>query len=114
MPAAPITGGGQTTGGQVPGGNAGNPSIAPPNLVIGGQAVVTTTKGDTLNMRQTPGLSAPVLRILKPGAVVTILAGPQMVDNLRWWQVGADDGSVGWVVDQVTDQDGTANTLAPQ
>jgi hypothetical protein len=37
-----------------------------------------------------------------------------MVDNFRWWQVSADDGSVGWVVDQVTDQDGTTNTLAPQ
>jgi Tol biopolymer transport system component len=115
VPAAPITGSAQAPGGSVGSvGNVGNASVPPPNLVIGGQAVVTTTRGDTLNLRQTPGLSAPVLRILKPGAVVTILAGPQMVDNFRWWQVSADDGSVGWVVDQVTDQDGTTNTLAPQ
>ncbi len=93
----------------------GDPNVPPPNLVIGGTAVVSTTRGDTLNLRKSPSISAPVLRILKPGAVVTILAGPQSADGFRWWQVRAqDDNSVGWVVDQVTDQDGTTNTLTPQ
>jgi Bacterial SH3 domain/WD40-like Beta Propeller Repeat len=90
-------------------------NVPPPDLVIGGQAVVSTTKGDTLNMRQSPSRSAPVLRVLKPGAVVKVLAGPQSAEGFRWWQVQAlDDNSVGWVVDQVTDQDGTTNTLTPQ
>jgi hypothetical protein len=82
--------------------------------VIGGQAVVTTG-GDSLNLRKDPNRASPVLRILKPGAVVTILAGPQAGEGFRWWQVRAnDDNSVGWVVDQVTDEKGTQNMLSPQ
>ncbi len=89
--------------------------MPPPNLVIGGQAVVSTTGGDTLNLRRDPSRSAPVLRVLKQGTTVTILAGPQNTEGFRWWQVRAnDDNSVGWVVDQVTDQSGTVNTLTPQ
>jgi Tol biopolymer transport system component len=86
-----------------------------PNLVVGGRAMVTTPAGNPLNLRKTPGLTAPVLGILKPGAVVTIVAGPQFADNLRWWQVKASDDAVpGWVVDQVTDATGTTTTLTPQ
>jgi len=96
-------------------GNVSNPNVPPPNLVIGGQAVVSTTGGDTLNLRRDPSRSAPVLRVLKQGTTVTILAGPQNTEGFRWWQVRAnDDNSVGWVVDQVTDQSGTVNTLTPQ
>jgi hypothetical protein len=76
--------------------------------------VVITTRGDTLNLRQTPSRNAPVIRILKPGAVVNVISGPQPADGFRWWQVRADDNSTGWVVDQVTDNDGTTNTLMPQ
>jgi len=89
-------------------------NVAPPNLTIGGQAVVSTTGNDPLNLRQSPTRAAKVLRILKQGAVVTILAGPQSAEGFRWWQVRADDGQVGWVVDQVTDETGTTNTLTPQ
>src|SRR5258708_26894140 len=89
-------------------------NVAPPLLVIGGQAIVTTTRGDTLNLRQSPGKTAPILGILKPGTLVTVLAGPQIVDGLRWWQVRGADNRTGWVIDQITDQDGTTNTLAPQ
>jgi hypothetical protein len=88
-------------------------AVPPPNLVVGGGAIVTTTKGDTLNMRQSPSTSAPVVAVLKPGAILKIMAGPQLVDGLRWWQVRNSEGVIGWVVDQVTDQDGTVNTLAP-
>jgi Tol biopolymer transport system component len=96
-------------------GNVSNPNLPPPDLVIGGQAVVSTTGGDTLNLRRDPSRSAPVLRVLKQGTTVTILAGPQSAEGFRWWQVRAnDDNSVGWVVDQVTDQSGTVNTLTPQ
>jgi Tol biopolymer transport system component len=96
-------------------GNVSSPNVPPPDLVVGGQAVVSTTGGDTLNLRRDPSRSAPVLRVLKSGTAVTILAGPQNAEGFRWWQVRAnDDNSVGWVVDQVTDQNGTVNTLTPQ
>jgi hypothetical protein len=99
-------------GGSTNGAPAGN--VAPPALVVGGKAIVITTRGDTLNMRKDPSTTAPVLRILKPDAIVDVVGGPQNVDGFRWWQVRADDGSTGWVVDQVTDNDGTTNTLLPQ
>jgi hypothetical protein len=92
-----------------------NSGVTPPNLVIGGQATVITTAGQTLNLRRSPGVNADVLGILKPGTVVTVEAGPQIVDGLRWWKViTVSDSREGWVVDQVTDSTGTTNTLAPQ
>jgi len=57
-----------------------------------------------LNMRRTAHPIRARAAYLKSGAVVTIQAGPQMAEGFRWWQIQADDGSVGWVVDQVTDQ----------
>lgn len=85
----------------------------PPALVIGQTAVVSASKSN-LNLRATPSTGAEVKRLLTPGTVVTILAGPQPGENYRWWQVRAPDGSTGWVVDQVTDADGTTDTLTPQ
>ncbi|MHB8627197.1 MAG: SH3 domain-containing protein [Aggregatilineales bacterium] len=89
-------------------------NVPPPALVIGGQAVVTTTAGTSLNLRQNPTTTAPVKRLLPAGTVVTILVGPTIAEGLRWWQVRAPDGAVGWVADQVTDSTGTTNTLTPQ
>ncbi len=93
-----------------------NSGVTPPALQINGQAVVTLAQGDILNVRASPSRTAAVVRILKPGAIVTILAGPQVADGYRWWQVRvAEDNSVGWVVDQAPDSSGTmSNTLAPQ
>jgi len=92
-----------------------NPSgpVTPPNLMVGGGAIVATTKGDVLNLRESPSVSAKVMAILKPGAILKVMAGPQSVDGLRWWQVRNTDGLIGWVVDQVTEKDGITNTLPP-
>lgn len=89
-------------------------NVTAPALVVGGQAVVTTIVGTSLNLRQNPTTTAPVKRLLPRGTVVTILAGPTVAEGLRWWQVRAPDGSMGWVADQITDATGTTNTLAPQ
>lgn len=124
---APVAQGGQPTFGKgtfaavtgsaqvaaPPAATAAPGAVPPPNLVVGGGAIVTTTRGDTLNMRQSPSTSAPVVAVLKPGAILKIMAGPQTAEGLRWWQVRNTEGALGWVVDQVTDQDGTTNTLAP-
>ncbi len=114
VPAVASTAAAASTGGQGQSVAPPTSNVTPPLLVIGGQAIVTTTRGDTLNLRQSPGRTAPILGILKPGTLVTILAGPQIVDGLRWWQVRGADNRTGWVIDQITDQDGTTNTLAPQ
>jgi hypothetical protein len=90
-----------------------NGPVTPPALVVGGGAIVVTTKGDVLNLRGSPSKSAKVLAILKAGAILRVTAGPTSAEGLRWWQVLTSDGVTGWVADQVTDKDGTTNTLTP-
>ncbi|HVO43986.1 MAG TPA: SH3 domain-containing protein [Aggregatilineales bacterium] len=92
------------------------PARSASNLSIGMHVKVIVPVGETLNLRQSPSTTAPVLRTLKPGATAVILAGPQTTpDGLQWWQVRADeDNAIGWAVDQVTGPDGTVeSTLAP-
>jgi Tol biopolymer transport system component len=104
---SPASGGSSVPGNGGPG--------APPALLIGGQAVVSVRPGDALNMRETPSTTAGVKRILQPGQVVTILAGPVVDAGLRWWQVRLEPtGEVGWVVDQVTENGVAENTLTPR
>ena len=87
--------------------------VAPPALIIGGKAIVTAT-GGSLNMRQSPSVSAPVKRLLMPNTIVIVITGPQLADSLRWWQVRAPDGTIGWIADQITSSVGIVNTVAPQ
>src|SRR5262249_52470993 len=102
--------------------NANNPSAngsadAPPPLVVGGRAIVIVNTDDSLNLRQSPSRAAAVLRILKTGVTLAVLAGPVQADGYRWWQVRAeDDGKVGWVVDQAPNNKTGVweNTLASQ
>jgi hypothetical protein len=47
---------------------------------------------------------------LEPGTVVTVLEGPQVVDDLSWWRIRTADGQEGWAVERVADD----RTLARQ
>lgn len=92
-----------------------NASAAAPVLAIGVQAVVSVGSNDALNMRDAPSPNAGIKRILSPGTVVTLLAGPVIDGGLRWWQVRVEpEGVIGWVVDQVTENGVTENTLTPR
>jgi WD40 repeat protein len=82
---------------------------AAPTLAAGVQAVVHTTGGDVLNVRNSPGKMFKQVGKLADGTRVTVLDGPRVVDNLWWWKIRTADGLEGWVVDRVDD----VQTLVP-
>jgi hypothetical protein len=71
-----------------------------PSPTVGGRAQVTT-QYQYVNLRDEPGQGTNVIGQLTNGTIVTILDGPQDVDNLRWWKVEDDQGNVGWAAERV-------------
>lgn len=63
------------------------PNVAPPAFVAGDAVTVASAA----NLRRTPGhIGKPandVLATLPAGAACTVLAGPQVVNALEWWQL---------------------------
>ena len=72
-------------------------------LIIGEGAVVTSTEGDMLRVREGAGRSFSIVVQLEPGTLVTVLEGPQIVDDLSWWKIRTADGVEGWAVERVAD-----------
>jgi hypothetical protein len=58
----------------------------------GAAVVVNAGEGDCLNLREAPGLAAPVASCLPNGARLTISDGPREADGHVWWQLD----SRGW------------------
>jgi uncharacterized protein YgiM (DUF1202 family) len=71
-----------------------------PSPTVGGRAQVTT-QYQYINLRDEPGQGTNVIGQLNNGTIVTILDGPQDVDNLRWWKVEDEQGNVGWAAERV-------------
>jgi hypothetical protein len=69
-----------------------------PHPFTAGDIYTITDAGADLNLRAEPSLTGVVLRMLQAGDIVTILGGPVEADGYTWWQVQAEDGSTGWVV----------------
>lgn len=63
-----------------------------PAVDAAGQARVTGTGPEGLNMRDGPGAEFTVIRVIPEGQVVDVLGGPE---NTTWWNV-AYEGYVGW------------------
>lgn len=79
-------------------------------LTVNGVAIINTTQGDRLNMRETAGLAGAIIARIEPGTRVTLLEGPRAVDGFVWWRVRLATGLDGWVVQSA---DGIS-TLIPQ
>jgi hypothetical protein len=120
--AAPMPGKGAPLGGMSLDAGGG-PAIAPVDLpttapvsggilVIGGQATINTTEGDTLNVRGGPGTSYPVVGRLPAGTRVTLIEGPRTGEGLTWWRIRAGNLE-GWVVESVDDRGTRLQTLLP-
>ena len=62
------------------------PSPTPPDLYIGGTAVVAGT-GSVLRLRSDPGLQTTTLKTVVDGTRLTILEGPREADGLIWWRL---------------------------
>ena len=70
---------------------------AVPELTVGGQAIVGDTGGDKLRLRSGAGTMTQMLAILDDGTPLTLLEGPESLDDYEWWKVELTDGQVGWV-----------------
>jgi hypothetical protein len=70
---------------------AANPGVPWP-LRTGVDLVVVG--GGCLNVREGPGLNQPAVDCINDGTIIRLNAGPNLVDNIEWWQVS---GRSGWV-----------------
>lgn len=78
-------------------------------LAVNKQARVFTTLGDTLNLRQGPGLNFEILDKLPSGTPVTLLEGPRKSDGYSWWFIRTPQGLEGWSVERADNE----QTLQP-
>jgi hypothetical protein len=83
-----------------------------PAFEPGDTARIQTTRGDTLNVRDTPG--GNVVFQLVSGSRVMITGGPRVQGGYRWWRVQMPGGASGWAAESVLDeQDARLRTLLP-
>ncbi|MCB0199575.1 MAG: SH3 domain-containing protein [Anaerolineae bacterium] len=78
-------------------------------LIVGQPARVSAAQG--LNARKTASVSGERVGRYPPGAIVSILEGPETADGYRWWRVGNNELS-GWVADG--DADSGEEWLSPK
>lgn len=63
-------------------------------------AVINTTGGDRLNMRDAAGLTGNIVARVENGTRVVVLDGPVVQDGFTWWEVRLPTGDTGWVVER--------------
>lgn len=76
-------------------------------LAIGERAEIFAISNEglgTVNLREFPSLGFDVLRQLPSGTQGTIINGPYKDDDFVWWQLELDDGTVGWVVERIGEE----------
>lgn len=66
---------------------------------VGSLIEVSTTDGDSLNLRPQSGLRGSPISMLTPGTPLLIIEGPERRDGFRWWRVLTPIGTTGWVAD---------------
>ncbi len=74
------------------------PTTAPTVTFAIGSTI--SVDSDTLNMRNNPGLSTSIIRVLTMNTSGMVLQGPNRVDNFDWYQIRLGDGTTGWVAGQ--------------
>lgn len=69
-------------------------------LTVDTVAIIQTTEGDRLNMRDNPGLSSTIVARVDNGVRVVIISGPIAADGFTWWEIRLPTGQTGWVVER--------------
>lgn len=83
---------------------APSPDVATSGTFTPGELVRNITSG-RVNIRQTPGhqnkLPNDIIVQVDTGAILQIIEGPRMVDNLNWWLIRTEGGNgvEGWVAE---------------
>lgn len=80
---------------------AEKPSAGPPPAAkpTNGEKVKVINTGETgANMRERPGATAPVVKTVPEGSVLTVIGADQQMDGRGWRNVRDEEGKQGWVV----------------
>ncbi|MDO8536639.1 MAG: Ig-like domain-containing protein [bacterium] len=70
------------------------PALPPPPQNLGDQVKAT----ENINVREAPSLSTAILGVEQAGSIGNIADGPVSADGYEWFQVGWEDGLLGWSV----------------
>lgn len=69
-------------------------------ITVDSVAVINTTSGDRLNMRNTPALNGSIIARVESGVRVVVTDGPVTADGFIWWEVRLPTGQTGWMVER--------------
>ncbi|MBZ0292804.1 MAG: hypothetical protein K8L99_09615 [Anaerolineae bacterium] len=81
-----------------------NTATPTPDVIAVGKQVTVIGAGG-VNVRSAAGTTNTINFVSQPNDVLTVVDGPQQVDNLIWWQVQDDSGRVGWAAENDGQQD---------
>ncbi len=77
-----------------------SPAVFPLPALQAGKSFTITESGDGLNLRQSPALSAEVIKKLKEGEEIQVLEGPVEAEEYLWWRIRlVGSGDEGWVAE---------------
>jgi serine/threonine-protein kinase len=66
-------------------------------LTVGARAVVTLPPGQEISVHARPDASSSEIHPVIDGAMVEIVEGPVIVDDIVWWRVRTQRNSIGWL-----------------
>jgi hypothetical protein len=75
------------------------PEPAAPGITIGDYVRIMETEGVGLHFRSGAGLRHQEIEVLKEGAILRVVGGPETADGFTWWYLD-HDGSLGWCADE--------------
>ena len=67
-----------------------------PALSVGVYVKVTGTGALGLRLREKPGLDAETTDVATERTTLKVMAGPEKVDDIEWWQLESAAGKSGW------------------
>ncbi len=77
-----------------------SPAVFPLPALQAGKSYTITESGDGLNLRQSPSLSAEVIKKLKEGDEIQVLEGPVEAEDYLWWRFRLEGSNEeGWVAE---------------
>lgn len=76
------------------------PTAAPGTYDLGTRVEVAGTGVAGLRVREDPGTDTVTLEFVTDGTKFFIVGGPQQADDMTWWKVDDQSGTIGWVAGQ--------------
>jgi len=75
------------------------PTPTPATVQVGARVEVAGTGEDGMSFRTGPGTKYIRISVLKDGNILRVVGGPEDADGFTWWRLEAEDGTVGWAVE---------------